>query len=272
MGEACAAEITGLVDVLLLVDRDAAAVEAAAGRLSARGASANLEPFPLDVTDGIGLQKLAGRVAQLGDLRAVSHAAGISPTMAEWDKILVIDLVGSAMLTDALYPLVVPGTAVVCFASIAPLLFELAGPPEPSADKAIDEPLAPDFLARIRSALGPAIEDPGTAYTWAKRGVHRLVKREATRYGRAGGRICSITPGIIDTPMGRQEASSRNTNDLLVGQTPLGREGLPAEVAAGVSFLLSDAAGFINGIDLPVDGGLMAALSSGTSSIASVLD
>ena len=119
--------------------------------------------------------------------------------------------------------------------------------------------------------MGEAIEDPGTAYTWAKRGVHRLVKREATRYGRAGGRICSVTPGIIDTPMGRQEAASRTTNDLVVERTPIRREGQPAEVASGVAFLLSDEASFINGIDLPVDGGVVAALSSGGPSIASVL-
>jgi NAD(P)-dependent dehydrogenase (short-subunit alcohol dehydrogenase family) len=271
MGEACAARVSGLVDTLLLVDRDAAALADAAARLTEGGATANLEPFPLDVTDGAGLQRLAGRVAQLGTLRAVSHAAGISPTMASWEQILQVDLVGTALLTDALCPLVEPGTGVVCFASIAPLLFELAGPPDTAADSAVDDPLATDLLDRMRAALGAAIEDPGTAYTWAKRGVHRLVKREAIRYGRRGGRICSVSPGIIDTPMGRQEAASRSTNDLLVERTPIRREGLPAEVAACVAFLLSDEASFINGIDLPVDGGVVAALGSSGSSMTSVL-
>ena len=55
------------------------------------------------------------------------------------------------------------------------------------------------------------------AYTWAKRGVHRLVRRESVRFGQVGARICSVTPGMIDTLMGRQEAEARpTTNDMLV--------------------------------------------------------
>ncbi len=261
MGAACAARVADMVDVLLVVDRDESSLAGQVKTLSAAGGRAGLEPFVLDVREGDGITRLAARVAELGTLRAVAHAAGVSPTMADWREILTINLVATALLVDACHGLASAGTAVVCFASVAPLL--ALGPADVPADAVLDDPLAGDFLEKIRTAVGPEVEDPGMAYTWSKRGVHRLVRREAVRFGQVGARICSVTPGIIDTPMGRQEAAARDTNDMLVQLSPVGREGRAEEVAAGAAFLLSDEASFITGIDLPVDGGVVAAIRGG---------
>ena len=258
MGLECARRLTGTVDVLLLVDLDQAAATAAAEELSASGGRARAEPFALDVTDREGLSRLAARVAEHGRLRAVAHAAGISPTMADWRRILTVDLVATARLAEALRPLATAGTAMVCFASMAPLLARM----EPDADVTaiLDDPLDERFLDRLRAALGPALEDPGTAYTVAKLGVQRFVRAEAVRLGPQGGRICSVSPGIIDTPQGRQEAESRPSMAALVERTPLGRRGRPEDVAAVVGFLLSDEAAFVNGVDVLIDGGVCAAV------------
>lgn len=258
MGYACAQRVAGLVDTLLLVDRDAATADAARDVLAAENPGVTVESVVLDITDTQGLAHLADRIGELGELRAVAHAAGISPSMGDWRDIFTVDLIGTALLAQALRPLAVPGTATVCFASMAPLLDPT--PPDPAALAILDDPLDPQFLDRLRGVLGPVVEKPGVAYGWAKRGVHRFVEQEAVRLGPSGARICSVSPGMIDTPQGRQEAAEQPSIAALIERTPLGRTGIADEVADVVAFALSDRASFLNGTDLLVDGGVMAAV------------
>jgi NAD(P)-dependent dehydrogenase (short-subunit alcohol dehydrogenase family) len=258
MGRACAERMTDIVDRLLLVDLDEAGLAEAARELSEKSPDVVVEPFVLDITDRAGLARLGDRVTELGDLRAVVHAAGISPTMADWRHIFTVDLVGTAMLADTLRPLASRGTAMVCFASMAATLG--VQNPDPRALALLDAPLADGFLDGLRASLGEVIEDSGIAYSWAKYGVRRLVQAEALRLGPVGARICSVSPGIIDTPMGQQEMDTHEYMHALVQQTPLDRMGQSNEVAAVVSFLLSNEASFVNGIDVVVDGGVCAAV------------
>ncbi|MFI6776543.1 SDR family oxidoreductase [Nocardia sp. NPDC050412] len=257
MGNSCAQRMVDTVDVLLLVDRDEATVTTAAEELDQAG-RASTEPFVLDITDVDGLARLAARTSELGTLRAVAHAAGISPSMGDWRRIFEVDLIGTARLAEALRPLASTGTALVCFASMSPLLDPSV--PDPTALAILDDPLDDKFLERMRETLGVSIENSGIAYSWAKRGVHRFVQREALRLGPAGARICSVSPGIIATPQGKQEAEEHPIMGKLVEGSPLRRMGKAGEVAAVVAFALSDQASFLNGIDLLVDGGAYAAV------------
>lgn len=260
MGRACADRLAATSDVVVVVDRDEAGLGAAAEALGSSGA--RVVPVTCDITDADALGALAEQVRGLGDLGGVAHAAGISPTMADWRAVLVVDLVGTALLVDALTPLVRPGTSMVCFASMAAHLVLLAGPPDPAIDAALDDPGAPDFLDRIRAAAGETVEDPGAAYSFAKRGVQRLVRRTAIAWGPLGGRINSMSPGIIDTPMGRQEFENQPMMSVMLEQTPLRREGTPEELAAVVAFLCGPDASYVSGTDVLVDGGCTAAMAA----------
>jgi NAD(P)-dependent dehydrogenase (short-subunit alcohol dehydrogenase family) len=253
MGLACAHRLAQRVDHLLLVDLDEAAVSQAASQIPS---NARVEPVVLDITDRDGLATLAQRVGEQGRLGPVAHAAGISPTMADWRRIFTVDLIGTALLAEALRPRATTGTAMVCFASMAAQLGAAMATAE--LDAALDDPLREGFLDRLHDVVGTGIEDSGTAYMVAKRGVQRLVQREALRLGALGARICSVSPGIIDTPQGRQEAAAQDVMTTLTEMSALRRVGQPEELAAVVTFLLSDEASFITGTDVLVDGGVCA--------------
>lgn len=97
------------------------------------------------------------------------------------------------------------------------------------------------------------------AYSAAKAGLISLTKSIAVRYGPRGVRCNAVAPGTIATPIW-EERRQRDPQvmDRAAKWYPLGRIGRPADVAAAVLFLASDAASWITGVTLPVDGGLLA--------------
>ncbi len=195
----------------------------------------------------------------IGSLRSMAHTAGLSPVMAEGRRVLDVDLGGTVRLLDALLPTAGPGTAVVCIASIAGYV-DL--PPDVVA--LLDDPLSESFADDAERLLGIAL-DGGVAYVLAKQGVMRACERYAAAYGARGARIVAIAPGLMDTEMGRLELSRQPTMAAMAATTPVQRDptaplpGRPEDIASAVAFLCSDAASFISGCDLRVDGGLIGA-------------
>jgi NAD(P)-dependent dehydrogenase (short-subunit alcohol dehydrogenase family) len=257
IGEACARRLAGTVDALVLADVDEPGVVRTAAVITASGTAC--EGVGVDLTDAAGVRRLVDGVGTRGDLRSVAHVAGISPTMGDARRVFDVDLVGTARLVDAIRPLARADTAVVCFASMAAYL---GASENADADAAIDDPLAAGSFEAWAAAIGELATEPGLAYAWAKRGVQRLVRREASAFGAVGARICSVSPGMVDTPMGRQELEQQPFMQTIEEMTPLRRTARADELAAVVAFLLSDEAGFVTGIDLLADGGACAAIGA----------
>jgi NAD(P)-dependent dehydrogenase (short-subunit alcohol dehydrogenase family) len=255
MGLACARALADR-GRLLLVDVREDLLDQARKALSAHGA--DVETLRCDVASTADVAAVADRVRELGRLRCLVHTAGVSPEMADAATVLDVDLAGSVRITDALLPLVNPGSSAILIGSIAGYS-EVPAPVEPL----LDDPLADGFLVAVEQALGQAL-DSATAYVLAKRGVIRLAERLAAPWGKKGGRTVAISPGLIDTPMGRLELDRQPIIPVMIGVTPVKRPdrplpGRPEDIAAVVAFLESDAAAFVSGCGVRVDGGLVGA-------------
>jgi NAD(P)-dependent dehydrogenase (short-subunit alcohol dehydrogenase family) len=99
----------------------------------------------------------------------------------------------------------------------------------------------------------------GSAYSAAKHGVVGLTKTAALEYATRGIRVNAVCPGVIATPMIERVFARRpEVEPLMLAGEPIGRLGRPEEIAAAVVWLSSDAASFLTGVALPVDGGWVA--------------
>ena len=101
---------------------------------------------------------------------------------------------------------------------------------------------------------------PGwSAYCAAKGGVVQLTRTAALEYATAGIRVNAVCPGAIRTPMVERIVANRpEVEAVFIAGEPIGRLGKPEEIAEAVVWLCSDAASFVTGVPLPVDGGWVA--------------
>jgi NAD(P)-dependent dehydrogenase (short-subunit alcohol dehydrogenase family) len=111
--------------------------------------------------------------------------------------------------------------------------------------------------ASISGLVAAAMASP---YNATKHAVVGLTKEAAVEFGRLGVRVNSVCPGYVDTPMSRT-ATPRDVWERNISLPPLGRGCEPEEVAEAVAWMLSDAASYVTGHGLVVDGGLISQMA-----------
>ena len=200
---------------------------------------------------------LVKRATDLGDVTGLIHAAGVSPTQASPGTILKVDLYGTALVLEEFGSVIARGGAGVVIASqsghrLPPLTVEQN---KALATTPVEELLGPPFLQPNR------VTDSLHAYQISKRGNSLRVMAEAVRWGKRGARVNTISPGIIMTPLAKDELSGPRGEGYrrMIRLSAVGRVGTPDEVGTVAALLMGPDGGFITGSDFLMDGGVTAA-------------
>jgi len=210
----------------------------------------------VDVSSRASVQALVERATQLGSITGVIHAGGVSPSQASPETILRVDLYGTALVLDMFGSVIAEGAAGVVIASQSGHRL-----PGLSAEQnaALATTPTEDLLSLPMLQPGQ-VRDSLHAYQLAKRGNSLRVMAEAVRWGRRGARVNTISPGIIFTPLARDELSGPRGEGYrrMIDLSPAKRGGTPDEVGTVGALLMGLEGAFITGSDFLMDGGVTA--------------
>ena len=253
IGQAIARRISAGKHVVLADLRQENA-EAAARLLSDAGFE--VTTTAADISSRESVHSLAETATALGAVTRVIHAAGVSPAQASPATILRVDLYGTALVLEEFGEVIARGGSGVVIASQSghrlPAL-------TPEQDKALATRPA-DQLLGLPMLQPDQVTDSLHAYQIAKRGNSLRVMAEAVRWGKRGARVNTISPGIIITPVARDEFSGPRGAAYrhMIEVSPAGRAGTPDEVATVAALLMGPDGAFITGSDFLMDGGTTA--------------
>jgi NAD(P)-dependent dehydrogenase (short-subunit alcohol dehydrogenase family) len=226
IGLATAELLTERGAAVVLVDRDAQQVRRQAERLGATAVVADLAD-PAQAQDAVAQASdaLGAAPARLAHCAGIYDVAPLEQLDADtWDRTLAINLRGAMLVGRA-------------------LAHRLAGHPGSFV-----------FISSMAARMADRTE-PAAHYAASKAGLLGLVRQMAVEWAPAI-RVNAVSPGVIDTPMLRLTENPATARAFLDDRVPLGRLGAALEVAHAITFLLSDAAAYITGAEVPVDGGV----------------
>jgi NAD(P)-dependent dehydrogenase (short-subunit alcohol dehydrogenase family) len=250
------AKIVGRDHTVVLCDVRQDRLDLAASTLDGLGITS--KTVNCDVTDRQAVDGLLETASGLGTLASVIHTAGVSPSMGSAEYVMRTNAIGTVNVDEAFYESAGEGAAIVNVASMAAhILPENMVPTGQFPQALLDEDaFMKDMLAAC--SVVPEEAQSGIAYTVSKSFVRWYSTSQAERFNAKGLRIVSVSPGSIDTEMGRLEEQAGA--GAMVADAAVPRWGKPEEMADLLAFCASAKAGYLTGTDILNDGGVIASM------------
>jgi NAD(P)-dependent dehydrogenase (short-subunit alcohol dehydrogenase family) len=254
IGQAIARRVSAGKHILLADVREETA-HAAATILADAGF--DVSAVTVDISTRASVEALVSAATALGDVTGVIQAAGVSPSQAPPETILAVDLYGTALVLELFGNVIAKGGSCVVISS-------QSGHRLPALTPEQNQTLATtptEELLALPLLQPDQISDPLHAYQISKRANALRVMAEAVRWGKRGARVNAISPGIIFTPLAREELAGPRGPGYrrMIDASAAGRAGTPDEVGVVGALLMGPDGAFITGSDFLMDGGVTAA-------------
>ncbi len=202
----------------------------------------------------------AQKAASLGPVKYFVDTAGASPNQSNPEHIVKLDMIGTGYALDAFGEVMAPGGAGLVISSQTGYMYPI---PYEVEQQILQTPT--EGLMDLPIIRETAMQNSGYAYMIAKRVNHlQAQKAAATTWKARRARINTLSPGVIVTPLAYDEFAAAGDNyQKMIDASAAMRTGSSDEIAEAGAFLLGEHAGFINGTDLLIDGGTIAAIRTG---------
>jgi NAD(P)-dependent dehydrogenase (short-subunit alcohol dehydrogenase family) len=240
---------------VLLVDIKLENAEAAAETMLDAGYEVSIATA--DISSRESIRSLVEKATGIGNVTGIILAAGVSPSQASPATILKVDLYGTALVLEEFGNVIAAGgTGIVISSQSGHRLPGLTV----EQNKALATTSVEDLLD-LEMLQPKNLTDSLHAYQISKRANSLRVMAEAVRWGKRGARVNAISPGIIFTPLARDELNGPRGDGyrLMIELSSAGRGGTPDEVGALAALIMGPDGTFITGSDFLMDGGVTAA-------------
>lgn len=250
-----AAKFMSREKIIVLSGRTQSKLEKGVAELKSLGFEACAKTCDTSVRESVG--ELAQYAASLGEVTNVINAAGISPSMAgsTAENLLRINALGTAYINQEFYKVMHGGSAILDVSSCSAYF----APDDPAVLEAfglIDTDDAACLKAMVKlcgeNDVDPQLAAGRSPYIMSKKFVIWYARKCAFAYADKGVRVVSLSPGMIDTPMGEAEKTS---SEMLVSMTASKRMGSAAELGYALATAVDERNGYLTAVDVLCDGG-----------------